>query len=210
MRLIDGKALRVARQYTHGAWSELKTDNARRRVPLPASLLQRLKERRTALDGNVVRLDGQDDRLVFPGPEGKPLDYFNWRNRVWLPLLRKTGPDERHPKRVAVAGTFHMLRHSFATALIQSGENAKTVATLVGHHSVAFTMDQYADAWPEALNDAAEKVAAVLFPKTGSISVAVPEKQKPASAQVVELDEVGRAGIEPATNWLKAAALPLS
>ncbi|TLZ20074.1 MAG: hypothetical protein E6K30_05360 [Gammaproteobacteria bacterium] len=29
-----------------------------------------------------------------------------------------------------------------ATALIQSGENAKTVQTLMGHHSVAFTMDQ--------------------------------------------------------------------
>ena len=52
-----------------------------------------------------------------------------------------------------------MLRHSYATALIQAGENAKTVQSLMGHHSVAFTMDQYADAWPEALTNAGEKAA---------------------------------------------------
>jgi site-specific recombinase XerD len=56
-----------------------------------------------------------------------------------------------------------MLRHSYATALIQSGENAKTVQTLICHHSVAFTMDQYADAWHEALSNAGEKAAALLF-----------------------------------------------
>jgi len=75
-----------------------------------------------------------------------------------LPLLKATAPDERHPKRVTVAGTPHMLRHSYATALIQSGENAKTVQNLMGHHGVAFTMDEYADAWPEALSNAREKV----------------------------------------------------
>jgi site-specific recombinase XerD len=50
-----------------------------------------------------------------------------------------------------------MLRQDYATALIQSGENPKTVQTLIGRHSVAFTMDQYADAWPEALSNAGEQ-----------------------------------------------------
>lgn len=56
-----------------------------------------------------------------------------------------------------------MLRHACATALIQSGENAKTMQILMGHHSVSFTMDLYADAWPEALLKASEKVASLLF-----------------------------------------------
>jgi hypothetical protein len=34
-----------------------------------------------------------------------------------LPLLKASAPDAKHPKRVAVAGTPHMLRHSYATAL---------------------------------------------------------------------------------------------
>lgn len=52
---------------------------------------------------------------VFPGPSGQPIDYHNWRARVWAPLVRAA----------AVHGTFHMLRHFFVTGLIQSGVNAK-------------------------------------------------------------------------------------
>jgi integrase len=63
-----------------------------------------------------------------------------------------------------VTGTLHMLRHSYATALIQSGENAKTVQTLMGHYSAAFTMDQYADAWPEQIASAGEAAASLLLP----------------------------------------------
>ena len=106
----------------------------------------------------------------FPRPEGGELDYSNWRIRRWKRLLEATAPDAKHPKRVRVTGTPHMLRHSYATALIQSGENAKTVQTLMGHHSVAFTMDQYADAWPEALSNAGEKAANLLFAASGSNS----------------------------------------
>ena len=109
---------------------------------------------------------------MFWAPEGGPLDYKNFRDRVWAPLLESTGPDAKHPKRVAVTGTLHMLRHSYATALIQSGENAKTVQTLMGHHSVAFTMDQYADAWPEAVANAGEAASALLFAASGSKTVA--------------------------------------
>jgi len=77
-----------------------------------------------------------------------------------------------------------MLRHSYATALIQSGENAKTVQTLMGHHRVAFTMDQYADTWPEALSNAGEKAAALLFAASGSKTVAAQESGESVESQV--------------------------
>jgi integrase len=76
--------------------------------------------------------------LVFPGPEGGVIDYHNWHTRVWGPLKLKAGG----------TGTFHMLRHFFVTAMIQSGVNIKVAQTLAGHHSAAFTLDQYADAVP--------------------------------------------------------------
>jgi integrase len=134
----------------------VKTENGRRTIPLPAALCARLKARHAALDGaNVVRI-GPDDRLVFPAPWGGPMSYHNWHPRDWAPLLERTEG--------RVTGTFHMLRHSYATALIQAGENAKTVQTLMGHHSVAFTMDQYADAWPEQVANAGEAAARLLFP----------------------------------------------
>jgi integrase len=100
------------------------------------------------------------------------LKTVNSRRRI---LLAKSGPDEDNPRRVAIDGTFHMLRHFFVTALIQSGVNMKVAQTLAGHHSAAFTLDQYADAVPRQLEEAGEKVASVLLAASGSILVAAPK-----------------------------------
>jgi len=123
---LEKGVVSVARQFTHGAWSDLKTANSRRRVPVARELVRQLRLHR-------LRTPGE---RVFPGPSGQPIDYHNWRARVWAPLLEAAG----------VSGTFHMLHHFFATALIQSGVNAKVAQTLAGHHSASFTLDQYADA----------------------------------------------------------------
>jgi integrase len=71
------------------------------------------------------------------------------------------------PVVTGVTGTPHMLRHAYATALIQSAENTKTVCSLMDHFSVSSTMDQYTDAWPEALLDAGENAAALVFAVSG-------------------------------------------
>ena len=47
--------------------------------------------------------------------------------------------------------------------------------TLAGHHSASFTLDQYADAVPEQLEEAGEKVASVLVAASGSKTVAAPK-----------------------------------
>ena len=107
---------------------------------------------------------------------------------MWAPLLKRTGPDKEHPERVAIQGTFHMLRHFFVTALIQSGVNAKVAQTLAGHHSAAFTLDQYADAVPQQLEEAGEKVSTVLLEASGSILVAETKQTGVRTAQVIELE----------------------
>ena len=114
---------------------------------------------------------------MFPGPAGKPIDYHNWRARVWAPLLKKAG----------VTGTFHTLRHFFVTALIQSGVNAKVAQSLAGHHSASFTLDQYADAVPQQLEEAGEKVSTVLLEASGSISVADAKQTEVRKTQVIEI-----------------------
>jgi hypothetical protein len=53
------------------------------------------------------------------------------------------------------------------TALIQSGVNPKIAQTLAGHHSTSFTLDQYADAVPQQLEEAGERVASVLLQASG-------------------------------------------
>lgn len=127
-------------------------------------MVRRLAVRRAALDSVVTPLPGNDDRLVFCRPGGYPIDYDNFRDRQWLRACKAAG----------VTGTFHMLRHSFATALIQSGESAPTVAKLVGHAKPSFTMDVYADAWPDAVSGAGEKIQGLLFSESGNKTVAEP------------------------------------
>jgi hypothetical protein len=61
-------------------------------------------------------------------------------------------------------------------------------------HSVAFTMDQYADAWPEALSSAGEKAASLLFAAIGSNTVAAILQIKGNGAQPV--DSTGAAGLD--------------
>jgi integrase len=190
---LDVGSLQVSKQFTHGAWSEVKTVNSRRRIPLAGKLVKELRPHRLRTPG----------RLVFPGPSGSPLDYNNWRTRTWLPLLAKTGPDEDHPERVAVNGTFHMLRHFYVTALIQSGVNLKVAQTLAGHHSAAFTLDQYADAVPHQLEEAGEKVAAVLLQASGSILVAAPKKPAVTMVQVIDSDARPER-FELPTTWFEA------
>lgn len=57
----------------------------------------------------------------------------------------------------------------------------------MGHHSVVFTMDQYADAWTEALSNAGEKAASLLFAASGSKTVATANEDDPSEPQVSDL-----------------------
>ncbi len=54
--------------------------------------------------------------------------------------------------------TFHDLRHTFATMLISSGVDVRTVAALLGHSNVKETLDTYAEADPEAKRAALSKI----------------------------------------------------
>ena len=59
---------------------------------------------------------------------------------------------------------------------------------MAGHHSAAFTLDQYADAVPQQLEEAGEKVSTVLLEASGSILVAQAKLIDVKSAQVIELE----------------------
>jgi integrase len=58
-------------------------------------------------------LTGADpDAFVFTAPDGRPLHYSNWRQRVWLPTTKAAGLAGLH---------FHDLRHTAGTAMEMSG-----------------------------------------------------------------------------------------
>lgn len=58
----------------------------------------------------------------------------NLRERYFAPLLKKAGlPDIR----------FHDLRHTCATLLLAGNVNSKIVSEMLGHATIAITLDTY-------------------------------------------------------------------
>lgn len=76
--------------------------------------------------------------LVFTSDEGCLLDYNNFRRRVMAPLVRALGVDW--------PVTFHSLRHTYVSTLLESGVDALVVAKYAGHSRASFTTDRYGHA----------------------------------------------------------------
>ena len=81
----------------------------------------------------------QDHGLVFTTEAGTPLNRHNLTQRSFKPLPRQAGlPEVR----------FHDLRHTCATILLSKGVHAKFVQELLGHATIAITLDTYSHVLP--------------------------------------------------------------
>ena len=79
-------------------------------------------------------------------PGGGPLGIGNWRTRVFDPGVRAAG----------IAGQVkgdvlrpHDLRHTCASLHIRSGTPPKVLSVMLGHASVAITLDRYGHLYPD-------------------------------------------------------------
>ena len=61
-----------------------------------------------------------------------------------------------YQKEVGITATAHQLRHSFATVAVEAGVEPKALQSVLGHTTIAMTMDIYAKARKKALNDTAK------------------------------------------------------
>ena len=145
----------------------LKTAHCRRRIPLAKELLRQLR---------LHRLRAREE-FVFPGPKGKPIDYHNSRARVGA-------PDEETGWRRQVSHTAALLRHRADSVRRQCESRADSRAPSLGE----FHARSVADAVPEQLEEAGEKVADVLLKASGSILVAAPKQGDVRTAQVLEIE----------------------
>lgn len=70
-----------------------KSAAARRTISIPTELADELSAHMNALD-----LTGADpEELLFPNNEGRPVDYSNWRRRVWESAVEAAGLDGQLP-----------------------------------------------------------------------------------------------------------------
>lgn len=139
-----------------GSWyfKETKTTSSRRCVPLPAPLLQQLREHRAAQNEALLKLGIRTD-LVFASSEGTPLQRGNITRRFWKPALKAAG----------ISGRFglYAARHTVATLLLQAGVSAKIVAERLGHSSIRLTMDTYSHVMPGMQGEATAQLERMLY-----------------------------------------------
>lgn len=119
--------------------------HAWRRVPIPAGLGDEIAD-------HLEDLPADPRSLIFTSPAGGPLRHSTFRTRYWLPALERAG---------LPAFGIHVLRHSAAAGMIRAGASPKTVQTVLGHASAAFTLTVYGHIFDADLDDLADQLDAV-------------------------------------------------
>ena len=117
--------------------ASLKNDKPRTIQPAPFVMNLLREHRRRQLQQRMRAGSLWDDAgipdLVFTSETGRYLNYTAVWRRYKLELERAGLPSNR----------FHDLRHTYAVTSLRAGDDVKTVQENLGHHTAAFTLDQY-------------------------------------------------------------------
>lgn len=127
-----------------------KTNAGIRRIFIPQHLINVLKEYKQRYLTNKVKLgkDFADKNYVVSKNDGNPFTPQGISNS-YLRFMRRHQDEIRYLK-------FHGLRHTYASILIEQGENPKTVQHNLGHADVSLTLQIYSHSYESAQKKAAE------------------------------------------------------
>ncbi|OGP50030.1 MAG: hypothetical protein A2Y79_01425 [Deltaproteobacteria bacterium RBG_13_43_22] len=101
--------------------------------------------------------------LIFPNNAGGPIDKNNLIKREFDSALKKAGIERIR---------FHDLRHTYASLMIEQGENIKYIQTQLGHSSPMVTLNVYAHLMKETNQEAVVRLENTIFEEDGSKMVA--------------------------------------
>ena len=125
----------------HRVFKRTKTEKGRS-VSLMPEVVEALRAHRRRQTEERLLYSGlwKDQDLVFPNKTGSPMDWDNITARNYKPLREKAGLPE--------TTRFYDLRHTFATLMLEQGENPKVVQEILGHSQITHTMDTYSHVTP--------------------------------------------------------------
>lgn len=128
-----------------------KTKTSRRVVELPEVTAEALAEHLAKHPPVETEIEDETNprkkqirkvKLLFSKDCGLPTPRTAW-SRVWAKSAKAVGLPPR--------SGFHLLRHYFATLLIFSGANVKTVQLALGHSVATITLNTYVGLWPDQM-----------------------------------------------------------
>jgi integrase len=125
-----------------------KTTGSRRSVKLNSKATEALKDHLERQLGEIDRVGSlwSENGLIFASETGEPLNRHNLSWRSFKPLLKRAGlPQIR----------FHDLRHTCATLLLTRNVNPKIVSEMLGHSTIAITLDTNSHVLPNMRDQAA-------------------------------------------------------
>jgi integrase len=127
-----------------------KTKGSRRTVRLKQSAVNALRSHLLKRQLEEIDRAGslwRENGLIFASETGKSLDRRYVTTHRFKPLLKRAGlPQIR----------FHDLRHTCATLLLGRNVNPKIVSEMLGHASIAITLDTYSHVLPNMQSEAAK------------------------------------------------------
>ena len=130
-------------------FATLKNDKTRRITPAPFVMRVLQEQRREQAERRMKAGPlWEDSGLVFTNELGGHLVHGTVYN-CFKRIARSIGIPEAR---------FHDLRHSYAVAALQSGDDIKTVQETLGHHTAAFTLDVYGHVSERMKRDSAERM----------------------------------------------------
>jgi len=157
---LENAAISVRRTLTKSGsrllLGEPKTKKSRRTIRLTEAVVRALREHLTRQMEDMQRLGDlyRDQGLVFSSEVGTLINPTNLRKRSFTPLLKRAGlPSIR----------FHDLRHTCATLLLSRNVHPKYVQELLGHASIAITLDTYSHVIPGMGDHAAKAMEDALL-----------------------------------------------
>lgn len=130
-------------------FQEPKTNAGNRIILLPPAALEELKNHRKRQLEKKLKAGEvyEDNNLVFATELGKPIETRNLMRTFY-----------RITEKAEIDITFHSLRHTYATRLLEANEHPKVVQEILGHNDITTTLNIYSHIMPEVKKAAAMKI----------------------------------------------------
>ena len=143
----ENSQIHIQRTFNNQAFFDTKTKGSNRKIDIGPTTIKALKEWKLACP------PGELD-LVFPTEKGTPMNHNNMVNRYFRPALKAAGIEQIR---------FHDMRHTYASLLIEQGENIKYIQTQLGHSTPTVTLNVYAHLMKPTNQAAAKKLESMIF-----------------------------------------------